>query len=107
MGTPVITRGDGDRFAGRHSVTHLTAVDVPELIATDATDYVARAVALAQDAARRQLYHQTLRDKMRASPACDGAGFTRNLEKAFRIMWQRACAGEVPSPIPETLLSAP
>lgn len=106
MGTPVITRGDGDRFAGRHSVTHLTAVGVPELIAEDAEDYVARAVALARDAERRQHYHATLREQMRTSPACDGAGFTRNLEKAFRIMWQRACAGEDPAPITEDQIAA-
>jgi len=106
MGTPVITRGDGDRFAQRHSVTHLTAVGVPELIADDAEDYVARAVALAGDAERRQNYHATLREQMRNSPACDGAGFTRNLEKAFRIMWQRACAGEAPALITEDQIAA-
>ncbi len=104
MGTPVITRGDSGRFAGRHSVTHLTAVGVPELIARDAADYVRKAVALAQDAPRRGLYHETLREKMRASPACDGEGFTRALERAYRIMWQRACAGEDPAPIPENAL---
>ena len=101
MGTPVITRGDGDRFAGRHSVTHLTAVGVPELIAKDADDYVARAVALANDPDRRARYHATLREQMRASPACDGEGFTRALERACRIMWRRACAGEPPAPITE------
>ena len=104
MGVPVITKRDGDRFASRHSMTHLTAVGVIDCIAENAEDYVTRAIALADDATRREHLRSTLREAMRTSPACDGTAFTRALEKAYRLMWQRYCAGEAPSPIPEDLL---
>lgn len=101
MGVPVITKRDGDRFASRHSVTHLTAVGLTECIAENAEDYLARAVALADDSERRATLRATLRETMRSSPACDGASFTRALERAFRIMWQRYCEGEQPTAISE------
>ncbi len=104
MGVPVITKRDGDRFAARHSVTHLTAVGLTECIADNTEDYITRAVALAENAARRKIFRSTLRDNMRTSPACDGAAFTHALEKAYRIMWQRYCAGEAPTPIAEEAL---
>ncbi len=104
MGVPVITKRDGDRFAARHSVTHLTAVGLIECIAENAEDYIARAVALAEDAVRREALRSTLRETMRTSPACAGAAFTRALEKAYRLMWQRHCAGEAPTPITEEAL---
>lgn len=104
MGVPVVTKADGDRFASRHSVTHLTAVGLLECVADDAADYVARAVALAANASRRSVLRETLRDQMRTSPACDGAAFTQALERAYRIMWQRLCAGDPKSPIEEAAL---
>lgn len=101
MGVPVITRRDGDRFAARHSTTHLTAVGLTECIAENVQDYVARATALASNPDRRNHLRETLRGNMRISPVCDGVGFTRALEKAYRIMWQRHCAGDMLSPIME------
>ena len=107
MGVPVITRSDSDRFAGRHSVTHLTAAGVPELIANNAEDYVNKAVALAKDTDRLIAYRTFLRDRLAQSPACDGVAFTRHFERACRIMWHRWCNNERPSPInTEDLLSA-
>ncbi|MBT5242479.1 MAG: tetratricopeptide repeat protein [Rhodospirillaceae bacterium] len=101
MGVPVITKRDGDRFASRHSVTHLTAVGLTDCIADDSEDYLNRAIALAQDPQRRAALRSGLREQMRGSPVCDGAGFTQALERAYRIMWQRHCAGDDPSPIEE------
>ena len=102
MGVPVITRKDGDRFASRHSVTHLTAVGHPELTASDADDYMRCAVDLAEDEPRRQTLKESLREQMRLSPVCNGASFTRALENAYRIMWRRYCAGDAPAPIAES-----
>lgn len=104
MGVPVITKRDGDRFASRHSTTHLTAVGLTEFIADDAEDYVARAVSLAADADRRANLRVTLRETMRSSPLCNGAAFTQALENAYRIMWQRFCAGAPKAPILEAEL---
>ena len=104
MGVPVVTKRDGDRFASRHSVTHLTAVGLTDCIADDTQDYLDRAVALAQNPKQRAALRAKMREQMRASPVCDGAGFAQALERAYRIMWQRLCAGEKPSPIEEAAL---
>jgi protein O-GlcNAc transferase len=104
MGVPVVTRGDGDRFAAQHSVTHLTAIDLTDLIANDAEDYVHLVVALAADEPRRNAMKKSLRERMRASPVCDGVSFTRNLKNAYRLMWQRYCAGDGHVPIAESEL---
>lgn len=106
MGVPVITKRDGDRFASRHSTTHLTAVGLTECIADGAEEYVTRAVSLAADTERRATLRQTLRETLCHSPVCDGPAFTHALEQAYRIMWQRLCAGEKPAPITESNLRA-
>lgn len=106
MGVPVITKRDGDRFACRHSTTHLTALGFMECVADDAEDYVTRVVSLAADADRRATLRQKSREMMRSSPVCDGAAFTRALEQAYRVMWQRFCAGEKPTAITESDLDS-
>jgi predicted O-linked N-acetylglucosamine transferase (SPINDLY family) len=92
MGVPAITLG-GDRFASRHTLSHLTAVGLTEFIATDEDDYIARAAALARDPAWLESIRLGLRDTMAASPLCDCRRFTRNLENAFRTMWRTWCKG--------------
>ncbi|MDD3517033.1 MAG: tetratricopeptide repeat protein, partial [Chromatiales bacterium] len=91
MGVPVITRGDGDRFCARHSVSHLTNAGFPELIAPNADAFVELATALARDRERRTELRNTLRERMAASPLCDGAAFARDLEAAWREMWRNWC----------------
>lgn len=104
MGVPVISKRDGDRFASRHSTTHLMAVGLTECVADDAEDYITRAVSLAANLARRETLRQILRETMRTSPVCDGPAFTRALERAYRLMWQRLCSGENATPITESEL---
>jgi hypothetical protein len=33
-----------------------------------------------------------LRERLRASPLCDGRGFTGGLEATYRTLWRRWCA---------------
>jgi protein O-GlcNAc transferase len=93
MGVPVITLG-GDRFAARHSLSHLSAVGLPELIASDEDSYHSIATDLARDLPRLEALRSGLRERMAASPLCDGPRFTRNLEDAYRSMWHRWCEGK-------------
>ncbi|HEY5790818.1 MAG TPA: hypothetical protein VIX81_09345 [Gammaproteobacteria bacterium] len=88
MGVPVIALR-GDRHAARVGASILTHAGLPELVAEDADDYVAKAVALAADAARLRGYHAGLRDRLLGSTLCDADGFARQVEEAYREMWRR------------------
>lgn len=92
MGVPVLTQ-EGAAHRSRVGVSLLSAVGVPELIARDAEDFVAKAVALSRDRDRLRTYRATLRDKMRASPLCDAPGHARALQAAARHMWRQWCEG--------------
>jgi predicted O-linked N-acetylglucosamine transferase (SPINDLY family) len=92
MGVPVITLG-GDRFAARHSLSHLTAAGLTDFITDDADSYLEAASSLAGNLPRLESLRFSLRDTMAASPLCDCPRFTRNLEGAYRTMWRRWCAG--------------
>jgi protein O-GlcNAc transferase len=93
MGVPVVT-WPGGRFASRQTLGFLQSVDLDDLAACSAEDYVAIAAALAADVERRGEIRAVLRPRMAASPLCDAAVFTPSLEAAFRQMWRRWCAGE-------------
>jgi len=99
MGVPTVTRA-GELFAGRMGVSIFTAVGLEELIAPDDAAFVAIAAGLAADLPRLAELRAGLRERLRASPICDAAGFTGRLEEAYRAMWRRWCAdpgGAAPS----------
>jgi protein O-GlcNAc transferase len=90
MGVPVITL-PGLTFAGRHALAHLTAVGLTETIARDRQEYVDLAVALAGDLPRLAAWRRELRNRVAASPLCDGPRFAANLMAALRDVWRRWC----------------
>ncbi|HOP41743.1 MAG TPA: hypothetical protein PLI53_11940, partial [Geobacteraceae bacterium] len=92
MGVPAITLG-GERFASRHSLSHLTAVGLSQFIVPDQDAYIATAAALARDIPRLESIRMGLRERMASSPLCDTHGFSRSLEEAYRTMWRRWCEG--------------
>jgi hypothetical protein len=55
---------------------------------------VARAVGLAQDQQRLAQLRSQLRQQMQSSPLCDADSFTRQVESAYRMMWQNRCQGD-------------
>jgi protein O-GlcNAc transferase len=91
MGVPVVTLY-GDRYAGRMAASALTALGLAELIARSPKEYVTIAADWAADVDRLGRLRNGLRERMRTSPLCDGAGFTRSLEEAYRRLWRRWCA---------------
>jgi predicted O-linked N-acetylglucosamine transferase (SPINDLY family) len=100
MGVPVITLR-GDRFISRMGASILTQLGLTDLIAQSEADYVAKAVALASDRKRLTELRSELRPTMAASPLCDAPTFARNMEAAFRNMWQEWCARRQVSNRPE------
>ncbi len=91
-GAPLLTWA-GETFAGRVGASLLTAVGLPELIARDAADYEAQAMALAGDSARRSRLRAHLAGPGRDSALFDPAGFARGLEAAYAAMVAQARAG--------------
>lgn len=83
-GVPVLTLRGGD-FYSRIGVAPLLAL--PELVAEDWDDYVARAVALTKDVNALDVLRARVRPAFEASPVCDAAGFTRGLERTYRQMF--------------------
>ena len=91
MGVPVITLA-GHAHAGRVGVSLMSQLGLDDYIAEDMGDYVARAVRLASDLDALAELRAGLRTRMQGSALCDGPGFTRKLEEAYRGMWRTWCA---------------
>ncbi len=77
MGVPVVT-WPSETFAGRHSLSHLSSVGFTETIAGSLDEYVELAVSLAGDLPRLAAMRAGLRERMAASPLCDGKRFAAN-----------------------------
>ena len=92
MGVPVVTL-PGETFAGRHSLSHLSNAGFPETVVRDTAHYVNLAVELAKDLDRLAAWRVGLRERVAASPLCDGPRFAGNLLRAFRAIWRQACEG--------------
>jgi len=92
MGVPVVTLA-GATHRSRVGASLLGCVGLEELVAQEAQGYCDAAVGLARDAARLARLRVTLRPTMAASALTDGAGFTRQLEAAFREIWRDWAAG--------------
>jgi predicted O-linked N-acetylglucosamine transferase (SPINDLY family) len=91
MGVPVITM-TGNRHAARVGASLLTQVGLTELIASTSEEYVNIATLLASDPKSLAALRSGLRERMKNSPLCDGKTFTRDLEAAYREMWENWCA---------------
>ncbi|HEX8521862.1 MAG TPA: tetratricopeptide repeat protein, partial [Tepidisphaeraceae bacterium] len=87
MGVPVVTLA-GRTHVSRVGVSLLSNVGLTELIATSPQDYVAIAAKLAGNEARLTELRHSLRERIASSPICDEVGFTRELERAYRGMWE-------------------
>ncbi len=92
MGVPVVVLAE-DTYVTRFGGSALVNVGLPELIAATADEYIEIAVQLAGDVDRLRVLRAGLRERMETSPLLDGAGFTRDLEAAYREMWSRWCTG--------------
>jgi hypothetical protein len=90
MGVPVVSLA-GRTAVSRLGLSVLTNAGLPELVAFSEEDYVRIAAQLAHDLPRLAELRATLRPRMQASPLMDAPRFARNMEAAYRTMWQRWC----------------
>jgi predicted O-linked N-acetylglucosamine transferase (SPINDLY family) len=91
MGVPVITIV-GNTSAARAGASLLWNLGTPELVADSPDQFVSIAVALAQDWKRLGDYRASLRERLQKSSLMDAPLFAKNVEAAYRTMWQRWCA---------------
>ncbi len=91
MGVPVLTL-PGDMPVSRAGLSLLSTVGLAEFVAGTEEDYVQRAARCANDPARLSETRRSLRKRMQESPLMDAARFARNMEHAYRQIWQTWCA---------------
>lgn len=88
MGVPTVTLA-GNSLLGREGVGVMKAVGLPDYIAVNEDEYVAKAVKIASDIPALSALRVMLRERVAESPVFDSAKFARNLESAFREMWEK------------------
>ncbi len=97
-GLPVIAL-EGPHFASRVSSSLLQAVGLPELVSHSLEDYEAVALKLAQGPAELKAVAETLAKNRGTEPLFDTPRFTRNLEAAYKKMWEQYLSGDAPAAI--------
>lgn len=84
MGVPTLTL-EGRNIISRQGAAMLRAADLPDWVATDADDFVAKAVRHCSDVERLSALRASLRERARGSALFD--------TKAFAAEWERAVEG--------------
>lgn len=90
-GLPVLTF-KGSNFASRVSESLLTALGLPELVASNANAFVDMAVALAENPAEVTRLKKVIGQQRLTAPLFDAERFCRHLESAYDTMVERAKA---------------
>ena len=91
MGVPLVAL-EGATLVQRLASRVLRVAGLSEWVARDAEEYVAIACALARAPAQLARRRATQRAQIAASPLCDHAGVTRELEELYRRLWREWCA---------------
>jgi predicted O-linked N-acetylglucosamine transferase (SPINDLY family) len=90
QGVPVVTLS-GTTYVSRFGGSGLATLGLNDWIAHHREAYVERAVAHALDIGALAALRAELRQRMLGSPLLDFEAFTRNLEAAYRQMWDTWC----------------
>lgn len=90
MGVPVVVQL-GDRGVARSGYSVMQSLQMPELIAAGADEYVAINLRFAGDARWRSELRRTLRQRLAGSPLMDVVRFVADLEAGYRQMWRTWC----------------
>lgn len=94
-GLPVLTCPAAG-FAGRVAASLLKAIGLPELIVPDLGAYEEKAVSFARDPGPLRALAGKVGANRLAMPLFDTSRYTRDLERAYEIMWERHVAGSAP-----------
>ena len=91
MGVPVVTL-KGRRFVGRAGAAMVQPLGLSDLAVADEDAYVAAALGLAADPARRARLRAELRPRLRSSALLDASAHAASVEAAYRRLWRDCCA---------------
>jgi protein O-GlcNAc transferase len=90
MGVPVLTLA-GHSMIARQGVGLMVNAGLPDWVATDKADYIAKAVAHAADKPALAALRAGLRQQVMASPVFDAPRFAGHFAAALSGMWQAWC----------------
>jgi protein O-GlcNAc transferase len=90
QGVPIVAI-EQERMISRQTSAMLRLIGAEEFVARTTEEYVELAVRWAGMPERLAEVRAAQRERMRASPLCDGPQFTRNLEAALRGVWRTYC----------------
>jgi hypothetical protein len=99
MGVPVVAL-EGPTLVQRLASRVLRAAGLDAWVAGSEDEYIR--IALAPDPQTLGRARHGLRERLMASPLLDHAGFTRELEAAYRTMWRTWCRGEAGRGLPRS-----
>ena len=95
MGLPVLTCM-GETFAARVGASLLQNVGLPEMITASLEEYTDRALELARDTEQLAMIRWRLEQQRETCALFDTGRTTRNIERAFELMWSRHQQGLPP-----------
>ncbi len=87
MGIPMVTRV-GEQFVSRNGYTMMINAGITEGIAWNAAEYVEWGVRFGKEPLLRQEVSWKLRRSRQTSPLWNGRQFTKEMEKAYKQMWE-------------------
>ena len=106
MGVPVIAltgRTHGERFG----VSILHNLGLAELCTENTTEYIERAVSLANDRELLVILHQNLRTMLKNSPLMNEKQYMQDIEHGYKLMWEQYLAEYKPMSLREVSQKIP
>jgi predicted O-linked N-acetylglucosamine transferase (SPINDLY family) len=97
-GLPVLTRS-GKSFPSRMAGSLLRAIDAPELVTHTIAEYENLAVELATDRSRLELIRKKLDANKMSTALFNSRQTTKNIERAYQIMYELHFEGKPPKNI--------
>ena len=98
MGVPLITRM-GESFVSRVGASLLSALEMPELITTSIEEYESMAITLALQPTQLAKIKNKLKQKIGSTSLFNSQEFTRDLESAYQLVYERYQKGLAPDHI--------
>jgi len=88
MGLPVLTL-EGNSFNSREAASVISALNLPELITTTEEEYESLAIELATNPEKLKIIKDKLVSNLSTAPLYDTPLFTKHLESAYSMMYDR------------------